>query len=238
MISWHSAFAIARKPDVGPDEDRGAADSRNRRDHVSATRFVTAGHAPLHRPSPGSYVCVFDFLIHPDEHDARESYTDEQVYAVTSVVSHHAEDGDWAILTLDRNVARAPLDIGADVQRGDSIYILGHPMSLPLKYFSGHVTCQHPHFFTDASHYAHVRPAGDARRPGPRHPLRRQHGTMETTGAGDGWSDAFADPPPASQRNCNREFRLAEIADQILDPAVIRAGVPRIRASERTGHFA
>jgi hypothetical protein len=40
----HHAFAIARKPDVGPEEDRRAADRPDLRDHVSTTRLVTAGH--------------------------------------------------------------------------------------------------------------------------------------------------------------------------------------------------
>jgi V8-like Glu-specific endopeptidase len=117
---------------------------------------LTAAHSMYEKGtdtliSLDSYRLVFNF-----QHNKNDVYRfkENSIYKITKLIAHYkhnseietetdSEDGDWALLELDREVEDStPLDIDfSNVQNSDrnfykegrSVYMLGHPDGLPLK---------------------------------------------------------------------------------------------------------
>lgn len=86
---------------------------------------------------------VFGFKME-DEHQAVTHFSRNDVYKIKTVIAHqYSRVGlweDWALLELDREVSgRSPINIHSKIKavRQASLYMLGHPMGLPLKITGG-----------------------------------------------------------------------------------------------------
>lgn len=106
---------------------------------VGPDLILTAGHCAR---SCGTTAVVFDFAV-KQAGDNPESVNVENLYLCKEVVSYKLEQGfgaDYAVLRLDRAVTnRTPLKVRrtGNVQKGDKLYVIGHPSGLPTKVAGG-----------------------------------------------------------------------------------------------------
>ena len=83
---------------------------------------------------------VFGFRMN-DEKQAQSSFHKDEVYEIRQVIAHQYTRGfcnrDWALLEVDRDIIgriSLKIDFLSRVSSKIQIYMLGHPMGLPLKY--------------------------------------------------------------------------------------------------------
>jgi V8-like Glu-specific endopeptidase len=109
---------------------------------IDAQTVVTAGHCVPSAADLASAYFVFGYRM-LDDTKPRLEYGKDDVYASAELVARH-EDGagaDWAIVKLERPVAgHAPVAryrrSGA-IQKDAPVYVIGHPVGLPLIYADG-----------------------------------------------------------------------------------------------------
>lgn len=128
---------------------------------VGKKHILTAAHCvPKNNERIKSMKVIFDFQMN----NLTESTKLFETYGIKSVkqrvyIQKNGKRTDFALLKLDREVkGRIPLELSfSKVKKGEKVYILGHPMGLPLKYtYGGRVQrTSHPTFFeTDSDAFA------------------------------------------------------------------------------------
>jgi len=96
--------------------------------------IVTAGHC-CEEWNVESAKIVFGFQM-KDSRKAITSIPEKDVFSVIEVIARKkTSDGlDYAVLRLDRPCNRPKLKLSKyDVAKGDRVYVIGHPVGLPLK---------------------------------------------------------------------------------------------------------
>lgn len=103
---------------------------------IAPDLVLTAGHCVADTWTCETTTFVFDFRIR-DATDPLETVDSARVYRCKKLEWTQVEDtGDFALIRLDRTVTdRNPVDYRtkADIQSGDPVFVLGHPLGLPLK---------------------------------------------------------------------------------------------------------
>lgn len=233
---WHVALATLQAIEHFCDDEPYAhnlvaTDLKSTGFLVDRNLVATAGHSPLKRHRPTDYYCVFDFALHGDESEVSAFYTDDQVFAVQSIRGEYLlGDADWALLQLARDVPRTPCRRGSDIEVGAHVYILGHPLGLPMKHVAGEVTSVCPRFFyTDALtfRYNSGSPVMSHDEVIGIHTNNSHVLGYDTRRSCVQWFsfDAFSDTPIASHPARSTEFRLSAIADELAGSVSIRASV-------------
>ena len=129
---------------------------------------LTAGHCVFKKNTyevnaarVNSTMLIFGFYLSAPQivaplHESRICRIENVICA-----SQNKEEGDWALLKLDKHPEGAvPLSFDFDnlVKKSTSIYMLGHPSGLPMKYTYGgdiiHVEESSPHFEAALDAYA------------------------------------------------------------------------------------
>jgi len=99
--------------------------------------MATAGHC-LDESNMKARRLVFGYRMRPDG-TAVTTVQASDVYQATEILGRKEEDAgaDWAVVRLDREVTgRTPLTVrqSGKVDDGQSLFVMGHPIGLPLKY--------------------------------------------------------------------------------------------------------
>jgi len=102
---------------------------------------VTAGHCVKSQQDLANSKFVFGFRM-IDSQQVRTSFGPDDVYTGVKLIGRQlASDGtDWALIRLDRPVSgRKPLPFRTKGKIADreSVFVIGHPCGLPLKYAPG-----------------------------------------------------------------------------------------------------
>ncbi|MCM2266414.1 MAG: serine protease [Elusimicrobiales bacterium] len=116
---------------------------------VGEDLVMTAGHCIKNETDCQNTKMVFGFAVKEAGKDAVTSLPASEVYSCASIVKRFlgGEPGsanpagqnlgpDFALLKLDRKVTgHRPLGInrGANLKKGDGIFVIGHPVGLPVK---------------------------------------------------------------------------------------------------------
>lgn len=110
---------------------------------VGPDLLATAGHCITSAGSCGSSAFVFGFEQLGPNSPPLTTISADNVYFCTSIVNRiQSGDKDHAIVQLDRDVInRDPLPIRrtGTVTNGDSLFVVGHPVTLPMKAAGGAV---------------------------------------------------------------------------------------------------
>lgn len=116
---------------------------------VGEDLVMTAGHCIRNPPTNTTHgeTCantrlVFGFAIKSRGGSSPSSVPSADVYSCKEIVAHGLDSAgaDFAIIRLDRKVSgRKPLNIhrGASLKKGDRMFVIGHPVGLPLKVAEG-----------------------------------------------------------------------------------------------------
>lgn len=102
---------------------------------VRADIIISAGHC-LYNSSCKDTAVIFGYHA---EQDKFPYFAHDKVYFCKQVVRYRINSlsgEDYAIMRLDRPVRERkplPLQTDADLSRGDKLYVIGHPLGLPLK---------------------------------------------------------------------------------------------------------
>lgn len=120
---------------------------------VGEDLILTAGHCITSEDRCKDTRFVFGFAVTSRSGEATTAVPAENVYSCGSIVKRAVETGphpshpfaqvhgaDYALIKLDRRVTgREPLPVnrGADLKRGDGIFVIGHPVGLPVKLAGG-----------------------------------------------------------------------------------------------------
>jgi Trypsin-like peptidase domain len=81
---------------------------------------------------------VFGYRMN-DENKACKTIAVEDIFKGIKIIDKAENGGNWVLVQLDRKVEnRAPVKLAnKDVEVGQSVHVVGHPLGLPLKYISG-----------------------------------------------------------------------------------------------------
>ncbi|WP_437779746.1 trypsin-like serine peptidase [Sorangium sp. So ce1097] len=127
---------------------------------VERDTLATAGHCVIGKALEDLRV-VFGYRMTADG-AALAELSPQQVYRVVREKHPPKDDDetdeDWALIELDRDVlsvAPLPLERSEPVRQGEPVFMIGHPLGLPLKYDDGAVV-------RDASPAFHFRASLDA----------------------------------------------------------------------------
>lgn len=113
---------------------------------VGPDLLVTAGHCATNYREIfnstenycESYTWMFDYQVDPSGSFSNNLVSDEKIYFCKEIIYAVSDEGyphrDFALIRLDRKVSnRMPLKIAREnVKKGESVWMLGHPMGLPL----------------------------------------------------------------------------------------------------------
>ncbi|MGB0522750.1 MAG: trypsin-like serine peptidase [Flammeovirgaceae bacterium] len=83
---------------------------------------------------------VFDFKVENSDEISVYFNNDTQIYRITKkidgIVGRRLRHPDWALFQLDRDTNRSPLVLekNNEVSEGAPVYVIGHPMALPMKF--------------------------------------------------------------------------------------------------------
>lgn len=117
---------------------------------VGEDLIATAGHCVNHSTCK-NYYYVFGYQM-SDLKTAPESFSAEEIYTCKGIVAReYSNDEDFALLRLNRPVLNhRPLTLQrANAERGDEVYVVGHPSGLPTKVAGGAIVRkQEGRFFT------------------------------------------------------------------------------------------
>ncbi len=106
---------------------------------VDDRHVFTAGHC-LERYTPENYAIIFDYVkSNPDSSDYL--IPKENIYSIKEIkynVYSTERDKDFAIVELDRPVSDPSralyMNKNGGLAQGDSLYMIGHPIGLPMKF--------------------------------------------------------------------------------------------------------
>lgn len=127
---------------------------RKRHAMTAAHCLCKTGSNALDQKDIGALFLVFGYRM-KDETTCKGTFKGKNVYQIRSVVAHKFQRlggwEDWAVVELDRDVVeRTPLKLHFEAINKDiSLYMLGHPTGLPLK-FTGNALVKestHPNRF-------------------------------------------------------------------------------------------
>ena len=103
--------------------------------------IATAGHC-VNENNLTDLRIVFGYKM-SDSTTPETEIPGKNIYKGTKIIRkicrRMGNQSDWALIRLDRNVVgqQAAVLSGMEVTRGQSVYLLGHPVGLPLKYARG-----------------------------------------------------------------------------------------------------
>ena len=122
----------------------------------SNTTLLTAKHV-FNRP-PSDYVVVFDYYTINKLGEVLSFVDQKNIYNIKSI-SRAIEQLDITEFSVDRPLDRAVLSIGSsrEVETEDEVYMLGHPLGLPMKLtINARITndTQPQYFYTDFDSFA------------------------------------------------------------------------------------
>lgn len=129
---------------------------------ISPTRLATAGHCITNALECSAARAVFGYGFTTPSFDMEEVAT-SQVYSCERIVArweNPVSGLDFAVIELDRPVQGYPVLPLAEkraANKGDEVYVIGHPMGLPAKYADGFVRKAvngSPYFTTNLDTYA------------------------------------------------------------------------------------
>ena len=118
---------------------------------VGEDLIMTAGHCITDEEKCKDTKFVFGFAIKDAEKGAPDRISREEVYSCKNIVTRFLGDeldegdasnlgADYALIKLDRPVkGHAPLAVnrGPSASKGDDIFVIGHPVGLPVKLAGG-----------------------------------------------------------------------------------------------------
>jgi len=103
--------------------------------------LMTAGHCIRTEQDCADTKIVFGFAITRSGGNAPEVIPGKDVYGCKEIISRTLQGGgpDYALIRLDRASDRAPLKINREdsIKPGDGVFVIGHPIGLPLKVSGG-----------------------------------------------------------------------------------------------------
>lgn len=115
---------------------------------IAPNVLLTAGHCVTNTTQCRDYVWVFDYL------DSTKQVLKKNVYSCKRVIdqqfgSSFFNPKDYALIELDRASEREPMELRrrGNINRGDSVAVIGHPSGLPLK-IADNATVQKNYLFT------------------------------------------------------------------------------------------
>jgi hypothetical protein len=108
---------------------------------VAPDVVATAGHCITSQRALAGIRFVFGFRMR-DDAAVQSVFAPDDVYAGAELIARREAAGgqDWAVVRLARPVAhRRPLPVrrSGKVRSGQSLFVIGHPCGLPLKYAPG-----------------------------------------------------------------------------------------------------
>lgn len=121
---------------------------------VSHSKLMTAGHCVRKGKNIEDIRIIFNFQM-KDKKNFQREFDKREVYRIKHIIYYQYDpkerlSPDWALIKLDRTVVGIePLQVSHTIQKRARVYMLGHPMGLPLK-FSGEASVKniaHVHKF-------------------------------------------------------------------------------------------
>jgi hypothetical protein len=110
---------------------------------------ATAAHG-VNEKNVADLRILFDYKM-VDSTTSVEQFPNDHIYRGVKIIHRVYNPGevgpDWALVKLDRNVAgqRVAVLSGEKISPGQVVYVIGHPLGLPLKYAAGGFVCDLGH---------------------------------------------------------------------------------------------
>jgi hypothetical protein len=113
---------------------------------------MTAGHCVSGRFDCNDIKMVFGYAIKTQGQNP-SAVDPSEVYSCKSIVAYNQDDNgtDYAILKLDRPVPNhepLPVNRAADIKEGTRLFVIGHPVGLPVK-VAGGASVRNVHTYAD-----------------------------------------------------------------------------------------
>ena len=108
---------------------------------VGPNVILTAGHCVTSQADCNGVFVGFDYLMKGPS-DSPRSLPAENVYRCRRILARDGTNLDYAFLELDRPVANRPyfqFDLTDQIDFGDRVFVIGHPIGIPLKIGDGMV---------------------------------------------------------------------------------------------------
>lgn len=105
---------------------------------VAPDIIATVGHAAC--PDDCANMAVVFGFVMLDADTPVLTIDESQIYYCSEVIARQAENPDWALIRLDRQVTdHSPLPVRTEgiVPDEESLFVIGHPVGLPRKYAAG-----------------------------------------------------------------------------------------------------